>query len=77
MDIKDYFPDYNGPTQDYDAGVTFFAKKFLDRNLSASTHKIYHHVTCATDTRNIHVVFMACRDIILRENIRNSHLILE
>ena len=29
-------------------------------------------VTCATDTRNVRVVFDACKDIILRENLKNS-----
>ena len=32
----------------------------------------YLQVTCATDTRNVRVVFDACKDIILRENLKNS-----
>jgi len=33
---------------------------------------VYHHVTCATDTSNIRVVFNACKDIILKDNLRGS-----
>lgn len=34
--------------------------------------QVYHHVTCATDTKNIETVFNACKEIILRENITGS-----
>lgn len=34
--------------------------------------EIYHHVTCATDTKNVEVVFNACKDIILRSNLVDS-----
>lgn len=66
------FSDYEGPDGDYDAGVDYFLKKFLARNKSGADHQIYHHVTCATDTRNVRVVFDSCKDIILRENLKNS-----
>ena len=29
-------------------------------------------VTCATDTRNVRVVFGACKDIILKQNLQES-----
>lgn len=34
--------------------------------------EIYHHITCATDTKNVEVVFNACKDIILRSNLVES-----
>jgi len=72
--IKDtpMFSDYNGPPGDYNAGVQYFLNMFLDKNKAGSERQIYHHVTCATDTRNVRVVFDACKDIILRENLKNS-----
>jgi len=72
--IRDYpsFSDYSGPDGDYEAGVQYFLEKFLDRNKAGTDRQIYHHVTCATDTRNVRVVFDACKDIILRENLKNS-----
>mmetsp|Transcript_14309 Transcript_14309/g.21424 ORF Transcript_14309/g.21424 Transcript_14309/m.21424 type:complete len:359 (-) Transcript_14309:226-1302(-) len=66
------FSDYSGPDGDYDAGLSYFLKKFLARNKSGADHQIYHHATCATDTKNVRVVFNSCKDIILRENLKNS-----
>ena len=37
-----------------------------------SQREIYTHVTEATDTRQVHVVFNACKDIILRKNLSSS-----
>jgi guanine nucleotide-binding protein G(i) subunit alpha len=72
--IRDYpiFSDFAGADNDYEAGVQYFLEKFLDRNKAGTDRQIYHHVTCATDTRNVRVVFDACKDIILRENLKNS-----
>ena len=33
---------------------------------------VYHHITCATDSQNVQVVFNACKDIILRGNLKDS-----
>jgi guanine nucleotide-binding protein G(i) subunit alpha len=65
------FADFAGPKGDYDAGVKYFLDKFLSRNKSAD-RQIYHHTTCATDTKNVRIVFDSCKDIILRENLKNS-----
>lgn len=71
--IKDYssFSDYSGRDGSYEDGVQYFLDKFLSRNKN-SERQIYHHVTCATDTENVKVVFDACKDIVLRQNIKNS-----
>ena len=46
-------------------------QKFL--NVKRDDEKdIYHHITCATDTSDIEVVFNACKDIILRSNLVES-----
>jgi guanine nucleotide-binding protein G(i) subunit alpha len=66
------FADFKGPAGDYDAGVSYFLQKFLSQNKSPSDHQIYYHVTCATDTNNVRIVFNSCKDIILRENLKNS-----
>ena len=47
----------------------YFIQKFLEKNKSGSERNIYQHVTCATDTKNVKVVFNACKDIILQENL--------
>merc|ERR1711916_1825 len=53
------------------AAKDFFLGLFLARN-KKSNKEIYHHVTCATDTKNVEVVFNACKDIILKNNLRGS-----
>ena len=55
----------------YDAAREFFLQLFLRRNQQVDK-EIYHHITCATDTSNIKVVFNACKDIILKNNLRGS-----
>lgn len=63
------FKDYKGAPNSYDDGVKYFIQKFLEKNKSGSERNIYQHVTCATDTKNVKVVFNACKDIILQENL--------
>ena len=63
------FSDYNGKDNDVREGADYFKKKFMDKNSQPDTRTIYTHLTCATDTKNVKVVFDACKDIILRENM--------
>jgi|Transcript_118250 GTPase SAR1 family protein len=65
------FDDYDGGC-DYEAGVRYFVQKFLEVNRNPSAREIFYHVTCATDTSNIDTVFGACREIILRDNLKGS-----
>ncbi len=70
----DVFSDYSGRDNNYDDGVQYFADKFLSKNKSGSARQIYYHVTCATDTENVSRVFNACKEIVLRQNIKKSVL---
>ena len=72
--IRDYpmYSDYDGPDNDYEAGVQYFVKKFLSKNKSKTGRKVYHHVTCATDTSNVKIVFDSCKDIILRQQLESA-----
>uniref|UniRef100_A0A7S2R775 Uncharacterized protein n=1 Tax=Mucochytrium quahogii TaxID=96639 RepID=A0A7S2R775_9STRA len=45
--------------------------KFMIQNHSDSK-EVYHHITCATDTQNVETVFNACKDIILKGNLKSS-----
>ena len=65
------FSDFAGEKGNYDTGVKYFLDKFLSKNKSTG-RQIYYHTTCATDTRNVRIVFDSCKDIILRENLKNS-----
>eukprot|EP00514_Thraustochytrium_sp_LLF1b_P001746 CAMPEP_0184518976 /NCGR_PEP_ID=MMETSP0198_2-20121128/6375_1 /TAXON_ID=1112570 /ORGANISM="Thraustochytrium sp., Strain LLF1b" /LENGTH=345 /DNA_ID=CAMNT_0026909451 /DNA_START=309 /DNA_END=1343 /DNA_ORIENTATION=+ len=62
IDISGLFPD--APTSfDFDEGVNWMEKKFVSR-VDTTNRSIFVHVTNATDTNNIKVVFTACKDAI-------------
>jgi len=69
----DAFLDYKHDEglSNYDGGIKYFLNKFLARS-KTEEKIIYHHITCATDTENVEVVFSACKDIILRDNLKDS-----
>jgi len=58
--------------QCYEAAVNYLREAFLARNKQQASKEIYTHVTCATDTKNVEVVFNACKDIILKSNLHGS-----
>ena len=64
------YPDYTGGC-DSDAAKKYFTDRFIALNKSESK-EIYHHVTCATDTKNVKIVFNSCKDIILKSNLKGS-----
>jgi len=64
IDLSTCFPEYQGGA-DFDEAYKFLERKFLELNQNPKKH-IYTHLTCATDTDNINVVFNAVQDIILR-----------
>lgn len=61
-DLNVCFPEYNGGN-DYEAASEFIRETFLAQN--ETKKPIYHHLTCATDTKNVEIVFLAVRDSIL------------
>jgi len=80
------FPEYTGGL-DYEQASTFIKNKFLHLNNPASTlatergvpqqavaHTkiIYPHITCATDTQNVKVVFNAAKSSILQHNLEGA-----
>lgn len=77
--IRDYpsFSDFTGADKDAAAGIAYFLNKFMSKNKGGADKQIYHHVTCATDTHNVQVVFNSCKDTVLRQNIQNSGFSME
>jgi len=67
VDLKVCFEDYNGG-KNYKNASEYIKDKFSAQNDNPSK-VIYTHLTCATDTDNITVVFKAVREIILRKFI--------
>jgi len=70
----------SAPVIDWDSGVEREAAYeeatawILDqfKNKNATGKEIYHHITCATDSDNVKTVFNACKDIILKSNLKGS-----
>lgn len=72
VSIKDVeeFKDYTGQAHDRDAGIAFFKNKFMSRN--HMHQEIFHHITCATDQKSVHVVFNACKAVIIRSTLEDT-----
>lgn len=75
------YDDFKGPyanepgvskAKAIDAAQQYLLKLFLSKNQNEEK-EIYHHITCATDTRNIELVFAATRDIILKANLNGYY----
>nr|XP_046231272.1 guanine nucleotide-binding protein G(q) subunit alpha-like isoform X1 [Scatophagus argus] len=72
--LVDYFPEYDGPQRDVEAGKEFILNMFVSLNPNEKKI-IYSHFTCATDTRNIRFVFRAVKDHILQGNLEVYNLV--
>lgn len=68
--VRDYFPDFQGANNDFDATCRFFADKF--RGLSRNREQeIYIHFTNATDTNLLKVTMQSVQDMIIQNNLNN------
>ncbi|KAH8834537.1 guanine nucleotide binding protein, alpha subunit [Flagelloscypha sp. PMI_526] len=81
--IKNFFPDYEGPERDYNAGRDYFKQRF--GRLAAKSmptpkpgehrKEVYIHYTTATDTNGLKVVIRAVEDMLLKGNLKHIGLI--
>jgi len=69
IDLNVCFPEYTGGLN-YDQASEFIRDTFLQQN--ETKKQIYHHLTCATDTKNVEIVFLAVRDSILNSILSNA-----
>jgi len=79
--ISTCFPEYKGGN-DFDESSKFIIQLFLSRNRQkdltksdGSPKKIYTHVTCATDSTAMRVVFNSVKDIIIRVSLEAAGLV--
>jgi len=70
--ITNVFPEYTGK-HDFPESAEYIQKQFESRN----KHKkqVYTHLTCATATDNIKMVFNAIKDIIIRAGLKDIGLV--
>lgn len=76
VDMKVCFPDYEDGL-DYDKAAAFLKEQFLNKNEFPTKKKVYVHITCATNSENISFTFNVCKDIIVKDGLKQSGLILE
>jgi GTPase SAR1 family protein len=67
------FADYTGPNE-FQAGCDLIQQTFIRKNRNPEK-VIYAHVTCATDTKNVSMVFNAVKDIIIRKSLGEAGLV--
>lgn len=70
--LEKYFPDYNGG-DNINKAVKYILWRFTQVNRSGLN--IYPHVTQATDTSNIQLVFAAVKETILENSLRDSGIL--
>lgn len=70
--LKNHFPDYNGG-DNINKAVKYILWRFTQVNRSGLN--IYPHVTQATDTSNIQLVFAAVKETILENTLRDSGIL--
>jgi len=70
--ITPCFEDFNG-SNDFDENCKYIGEQFVNSVQDVYQQKIYTHITCATDTKNIEFVFDTVQRIIL-ENLFEDDL---
>ncbi|ODV70468.1 guanine nucleotide binding protein, alpha subunit [Hyphopichia burtonii NRRL Y-1933] len=70
--LENFFPDYNGG-DNINKAAKYILWRFTQVNRSGLN--IYPHVTQATDTSNIQLVFAAVKETILENSLRDSGLL--
>jgi len=76
-DLANYFAEYANPPWNNDYSIEtankFMSQLFESKNRHAEK-QVYTHVTCATDTKNVAVVFDAVKDIVIRKSLEDAGL---
>ncbi|CAG8735521.1 12502_t:CDS:2 [Acaulospora morrowiae] len=69
VNVKDYFPDYEGDNK-FQSVVNFFKGKFLER--APENKRVYTHLTHATDTKQMRLIVATVNDIVQRRQLRDT-----
>ncbi|KAF8872817.1 heterotrimeric G-protein alpha subunit, GPA3-like protein [Infundibulicybe gibba] len=70
--LERYFPEYTGGA-DINKAAKYILWRFMQTNRARLS--VYPHLTQATDTRNIHLVFSAIKETILQNALKDSGII--
>ncbi|CCO33112.1 Guanine nucleotide-binding protein alpha-4 subunit [Rhizoctonia solani AG-1 IB] len=74
--VSKYVTSYGDRPNDYEHVSKYFRTKFgaIQRDYSVAPRELYVHLTSVTDTRATSAIIHNVRDIILRQNLKNSSL---
>jgi len=73
--LKTCFPNYEGQDE-YEEASNYIMEQFQSKNIN-SNRNIFVHLTCATSTDNMEIVFKAIHSIILNSSLIRSGLMTE
>jgi hypothetical protein len=75
--IRVAFPKYKGDGS-YDDSISYIKASFcnVDDPKTGKAKDIYTHVTCATDTNNVKVVFGAIKEFIINKALQTQGMIV-
>jgi len=75
--IKLAFKEYGGKDT-FEESAKYIQAKFVavDDPLTGKRKDIYPHITCATDTNNVRVVFNAIKDFIINTTLENTGIMM-
>eukprot|EP01083_Nonionella_stella_P273360 927233_1 len=73
VDLKNHFPEFEGDVRDYEQARKWLQQLFVSKNRSADK-EVYSHTTCATDKKNVKMVFDAVKDIVIKASLREGGL---
>ncbi|EPQ55439.1 G-protein alpha subunit [Gloeophyllum trabeum ATCC 11539] len=70
--LEKYFPEYTGGP-DVNKAAKFILWRYMQANRAQLS--VYPHLTCATDTSNIRLVFAAVKETILQNALKDSGIL--
>lgn len=65
---------YTGPDHDYDAGCEFVTSEYKERN-EDDERTIYTHITNATNTENVEIIWKAVTQLILTNKFKDAGML--
>jgi GTPase SAR1 family protein len=67
-----FFPEFTGDSSSYDEVVDWTKNAYTSRNTKHPNKAVFCHVTCATDTENVQVVFNSVKATIIERSVDES-----
>ena len=70
--ISVYFKDYTGEPHNFEQSIEHIGNSFKKLIKEGDPNRVHIHVTCATDTGNVKLVFDGVKNTILKEGLHTK-----